>query len=55
MGLIHWLTKVRYEIMIQAKLPVSDSIFENIIELYYKIPYYCDSCQSLFFIFTIFY
>ena len=40
MGLIHWLTKVRYEIMIQAKLPVSDSIFENIIELYYKIPYF---------------
>ncbi len=38
MRLIHWLTKARYKIMIQAKLQVSDIMFEHIIEFYYKIP-----------------
>lgn len=39
MNIIHLLTKIRYEIIFQAKLEFREDILEYIIKLYYQIPY----------------
>lgn len=46
MSLVHFITRLRYELKCRFKLNICDEIFEEVVKLYYKIPYFRKGVHS---------